>query len=182
MHKMNAQGGGEHTFTNARMPYEEDMCMGTPEHYLVTRRTNVQGRGREHNHDCSYVFTTRRFMAPPNAPSSRGERTYKRGIRHTHECSYVFMRRRGAWARPKRSLVTRRPNVQGRGLEHKHESSNTFMRRRGAWFPETFHFTRRLNTQGRHKTYTQMLGNRSLQIRRAQIGLDIFVNMFKCTY
>ena len=31
----------------------------------------------------------------------------QRRHKHTHKCSYVFMTRRGAWARPKRSLVTK---------------------------------------------------------------------------
>ena len=46
--------------------------------------------------------------------STQDERTRK-GRTHIHECPYGFMRRRGAWARPKLSLVTRCLNEQQEG-------------------------------------------------------------------
>ena len=48
--------------TQTQMPVRlyEERCMGTPKRSLVIRQTNVQGRGRENNHECSYVFTKRR--------------------------------------------------------------------------------------------------------------------------
>ena len=70
---------------------------------------------------------------------------------HIHECTYTFMRMRGAWARPKRSLVTRRPNTQGRRQEHTNES-----RRRGAWArPKRSLVTRRPNARKETRTQTR---------------------------
>ena len=94
-----------------------------------------------------------RTLPRHKSPNAQG-----RGREHKHKCPFVFMRRRGAWASPKRSLVTRRPNVQGRGREHNHKCSYVFKTRRGAWArPKRSLVTRRPNVQRRHKAHTQML-------------------------
>ena len=59
--------------------------------------------------------------------------------------------------KPERSLVMRRPNVQGRH-KHTHKCSYAFLRRRGAWASLNGPLiTRRPNVQERHKHTHKML-------------------------
>ena len=117
-------------------------------------------RNESTNTICPYVFMRRRgAWASPNAPSSQDDRKYKGKHEHTHKRSYAFMKRRGAWARPKRSLVTRRSNVQGRRTRKTQDTRTMLVRlyeeERCMGKPERSLLTRRPNVQGKTRTHTQ---------------------------
>ena len=99
--------------------YEEERCMGTIERSLITRGRTYKERDENTNTNARTSLWGGEVHGHAwNTPSSKDDPTYKEGTKHTHKCSYAFMRRRGAWARPKHSLFTRGPNVQGRHKTH----------------------------------------------------------------
>ena len=108
------------------------------------------------------LYEEERCMGTPETLPRHKTTDVQRRHKHTHKCSYVFMTRRGAWARPKRSLVTKRPNVQRRHKAHTRKLLRLYDEERCMGTPETLprHKTngRTYKKGGREQNTTQIIG------------------------
>ena len=168
-----------HTQTLVRL-YEEERCMGTPERSLLTRRPKVQGETRTHAQTLVRLYEEERCMGTPETlprhkTVERTRKTYK--TQDTRIMLVCLHEEESCMGKPERSLVTRRPNIQGKRRTHAQtikrtrktqthtQCSYAFMRRRGAWASpnapspqddQTYkgkheHTHKRSNVQGGHK-------------------------------